>query len=71
MGNEVPPELRCLAVLIDQEPPNVREAFQFLMAVALEESGKAESINVAQVDAWVIAAIAPSPAMCLPWSGLP
>ena len=50
MDNELPPEFKRLAALIDQQPPRVREAFQFCLAVALEESGKAKSINIAQVE---------------------
>ena len=50
MGNELPPDLERLAALIEQQPPKVREAFHFCLAVALEESGKAKLINTAQVD---------------------
>lgn len=50
MENELPAELDRQAALIDQQPPTVREVFQFLIAIALAESGKAELINVAQVD---------------------
>lgn len=50
MGDELPPDLKRLAALIDQQPPKVREAFLFLLAVAMEEDGKATPINTAQVD---------------------
>ena len=50
MLQALPPQLDRSAELIDQQPPRVREAFQFCLAVALEESGKAKSINIAQVE---------------------
>ena len=50
MENELPPDLEHLAALIDQQPPKVWEAFQFCLAVALEESGKDKLINTAPVD---------------------
>ena len=50
MGNELPPEFERLAILVEQQPPRVREAFQFCLAVALEESGKAKLLNTSQVE---------------------
>ena len=48
MENELLPGFERLAELMDQQPPRVREAFHFSLAVALEESGKAKLINAAQ-----------------------
>jgi len=48
--NELPSDLERLAAFVDQQPPGVREAFHFLLAVALEESGKATLINIARVE---------------------
>ena len=50
MENDLPPEFERLAALIDQQPPKVREAFHFCLAMALEESGKAKLLNTAHVD---------------------
>ena len=35
---------------MDQHPPEVRQAFQFCLAVAMEEEGATKLINTAQVD---------------------
>ena len=43
--NKLPPDFERLAKLVDEQPPKAREGFQFLLAIALEESGKAELIN--------------------------
>jgi len=36
--------------LLDAQPPEVQEAFQFLIATAMHETGKFELLNVAEVD---------------------
>jgi hypothetical protein len=48
--DELPEELRRLGELADRQPPAVRQAFQFCLAVAMEEDGSAKLINTAQVD---------------------
>ena len=48
--NDLPPELRAFASLLDAQPPEVQEAFQFLLATAMHEAGKFELLNVAEVD---------------------
>jgi hypothetical protein len=48
--DKLPPEFERIAELVDQQPPAVREVFQFMLAVAMEESGKAELINTSQVE---------------------
>ena len=50
MSKRLPPELEHLAALVDQQPPQVREAFQFCLAVAMEERGKSKLLNTAHVD---------------------
>jgi len=56
----LPPKLRTFASLLalspvrpkyrDAQPPEVQEAFQFLLATAMHEAGKFEVLNVAEVD---------------------
>ncbi len=46
----VPPELQAFASLLDSQPPQVQEAFQFLLATAMHEAGRFELLNVAEVD---------------------
>ncbi|MBL7208956.1 MAG: hypothetical protein ISS52_02535 [Dehalococcoidia bacterium] len=46
----LPPELQAFASLLDAQPPEVQEAFQFLLATAMHEAGKFELVNVAEVD---------------------
>ena len=48
--NDLPPELQIFAFLLDAQPPEVQEAFQFLLATAMHEAGKFELLNVAEVD---------------------
>jgi hypothetical protein len=48
--DKLPPEFERIAELVDQQPPAVREVFHFMLAVAMEESGKAKLLNTAQVD---------------------
>jgi hypothetical protein len=50
MDDRLPPEFQRTAELVDQQPPEVREVFHFMLTVAMEESGMAELINTAQVD---------------------
>ena len=49
-ANILPPELKAVASLLDTQPPEVQEAFQFLLATAMHEAGKFELLNVAEVD---------------------
>jgi hypothetical protein len=37
-----PPKLQAFASLLDAQPPEVQEAFQFLLATAMHEAGKSE-----------------------------
>lgn len=39
------PQSRELAEFVDQQPPNVRHAFQFCIAVAMEENGAARLVK--------------------------
>jgi len=48
--SDLPPELQAFASLLDTQPPEVQEAFQFLLATAMHEAGKFELLNVAEVD---------------------
>ena len=48
--NDLPPKLQALASLLDAQPSEVQEAFQFLLATAMHEAGKFELLNVAEVD---------------------
>jgi hypothetical protein len=46
-----PPELQPFASLLDDaQPPEVQEAFQFLLATAMQEAGRLGLLNVAEVD---------------------
>jgi hypothetical protein len=49
-SNHLPLELRAFASLLDAQPPEVQEAFQFLLATAMHEAGKFELLNIAEVD---------------------
>ena len=44
------PKLQPFASLLDAQPPEVQEAFQFLLATAMHEAGKFQLISVAEVD---------------------
>ena len=48
--DNLPPKLQAFASLLDAQPPDVQEAFQFLLATAMHEAGKFELSNVAEVD---------------------
>jgi len=49
--SNLPPELQAFASLLDAQPPEVQEAFQFLLATAaMHEAGKFELLSVAEVD---------------------
>ena len=53
--SDLPPELQAFASLLDTQPPEVQQAFQFLLATAMHEGGnprfgKFEPVNVAEVD---------------------
>ena len=47
--SDFPPKLQPFASLLDAQPPEVQEAFQFLLATAMHEAGKFEFLNVAEV----------------------
>ena len=49
MGEDLPPEMQAFARLIDAQPPAVQEAFQFCLAIAIQEAGKLELVGVTQV----------------------
>jgi len=48
--NNLSLKLKAFASLLDAQPPEVQEAFQFLLATAMHEAGKFELISVAEVD---------------------
>jgi len=48
--DNLPPNLQSFASLLDAQPPDVQEPFQFLLATAMHEAGKFELLNVAEVD---------------------
>jgi hypothetical protein len=50
MTNDLSPEFQAFASLFDTEPPEVQEAFQFLLATAMHEAGKFELLNMVEVD---------------------
>jgi len=43
-------DIQTFALFLDAQPPEVQEAFQFLLATAMHEAGKFELLNVAEVD---------------------
>lgn len=49
MQDKLPPEFERIAGLAEQQPPGVQEVFQFMLAVAMEESGMTELINTAHL----------------------
>ena len=49
MGEDLPPEMQAFARLIDAQPLAVQEAFQFCLAIAMQEAGKFELMGVTQV----------------------
>ena len=50
MTADLPPNLQAFASLLDVQPPEAQEAFQFLLATAMHEAGKFELVSVAEVD---------------------
>ena len=48
--NGLPPRLQAFASLLDVQPPEVQEAFQFLLATAMHKAGKFELLNVVEVE---------------------
>ena len=46
----LPPKLQAFASLLDAQPPEAQEAFQFLLATAMHEAGKFELVSAAEVD---------------------
>ena len=48
--NDLPQKLQAFASLLDAQPPEIQQAFQFLLATAMHEAGKFELMNVAEVD---------------------
>jgi len=53
--NNLPSNPQPVAPLLDAQPPEVKEAFQFLLATAMHEGGnprfgKFERLNVVEVD---------------------
>ena len=42
--------IATFASLFDTQPPEVQDAFQFLLATAMHEAGKFEFLNVAEID---------------------
>ncbi len=48
--DKLPPNLQAFASLLDAQPPEVQQAFQFLLATAMHEVGKFEFLSVAEVD---------------------
>jgi len=48
--SNLPLELQAFASLLDAQPPEVQEAFQFLLVTAMHEAGKFELLNVVEVD---------------------
>ena len=47
-NNDLPPELQPFASLLDAQPAEVQEAFQFLLATAMHEA--VGLLEVAEVD---------------------
>jgi len=48
--SDLPPKLQAFASLLDAQPTDVQEAFQFVLATAMHEAGKFELLNVGEVD---------------------
>ncbi len=48
--SDPPPNLQTLAPLLEAQPPELQEAFQFLLAATMQEAGKFELSKVIEVD---------------------
>ena len=46
----LPPDLQAFASLLDTQPAEAQEAFQFLLATAMHEAGKFELVSVVEMD---------------------
>ena len=46
----LPPELEALAPFLDAEAPNVRELFQYALAMLMVEAGKADIVQRVKTD---------------------
>ncbi len=49
-ATNLPPSLQAFASLLDIQPPEVQDAFRFLLATAMHEAGKFGLLNVAHCD---------------------
>ena len=47
--SDIIPELQAFASLLDAQPSEVQEAFQFLLATAMHEAGKFELMSLAEM----------------------
>jgi len=64
--SDLPPQLQVFASLLAAQPPEVQEAFQFLLATAMHEAGKFELLNVAEIDGrWSTHSLVQAP--CSAW----
>lgn len=45
---DLPPQFQALLAILENQPPEVQKAFQFLMAMAMEEAGKFKLLNVSE-----------------------
>jgi hypothetical protein len=49
--NGIPPELEMFSRLVDGQPPDVRELFQYALTMLMVEDGKAEIVEQHTLDA--------------------
>lgn len=49
--NGIPPELEMFSRIVDGQPPDVRELFQYALTMLLVEDGKAEIVEQHTIDA--------------------
>ncbi len=50
MNTNLPPELSALAQIVDAQPPEMQELFQYTLAMLLVEDGKATIVGQRTID---------------------
>ena len=48
-NKDISPEIKALAQILNSQPTEMQEAFEFLLVTAMQDAGKYELLNVAEV----------------------
>jgi len=67
--SNLPLELQAFASLLCAQPPDVQEAFQFLLATAMHEAGRLELVRLAVLDVLILSE-SPTKVICAFWASL-